>query len=275
MGLIRGALLTFVAVLLFLSLFAMNSFWTISMSLEFENLKPEMTKVVNEMILENMDSADSIEANIGNMQLLCQNTTEIVQQWEDRVFSIPCEVVDQGSEAIISYIVSDLVEKVYYDDYDCNFWECDFDPPYHFVSAKAQSYWNGWFYTTLIISILLAVGAFFLIENKRSLPFMLAGIIFLSAIPFVRVSWLLSLLGSWEFLSFFTIFFSKAYNVFLVMFILALVLLGVGFVLKFMSVANFFSRLFGKSKSGKVAIDKEALKQEIKEEMKQETKDKK
>jgi len=274
MGMIRGALLTFVAVLLFVSLFSMNTTWTIAKSLKYDNIKPELITVINDVIRSQTTVASSIDSNLKNMQLICQNNTEIVQKFEDEVYTIPCDVVGQGSEAVITYVVSDLVEQNYYKEYDCNFWECSYDPPYHLVSAKAQSYWSGWFYMALLVSILLAVGAFFLIENKRGLPFMLGGLVILSALPFVRVSWLLSLLGTWEFLRFFTVFFSKAYAVFITMFVLGLVLIGIGIVLKFMAFGNFLSKLFGgKSKSGKVAVDKEKLKQEIKEEIKAEKKD--
>ncbi len=287
MGMIRGGLLTLVAILLFLSLFAMNTFGTISMSLDYDSLKPEMTNVVSEIIRDQIDITESIDLSMIGSQLICQNNnTEIVQEFGGKVYTIPCEIISQGSEAVVTYIIGDFVEQVYYDEYDCDFWDCSYTPPYHLVSSKAKSYWSGWFYTALVISLLLAVGGFFLIENKKSYPFMLGGLIFISVLPFAKVSWLLALLGSWEFLSFFTIFFAKAYSVFIIMFILALVLVGVGIVLKFMSIVNFFSRLFGKSKNGKVAvvndlstqpphIDKEKLKQEIKEEMKAENKKKK
>jgi len=257
MGLIRGGLLTFGCILLFLSLFAMNTFWTISMSLDYDVIKPELVSVVGEIIRNQTSVASDMDNAIGGMLIICLNNTEVVQEFGGEVYTFPCETVNQGSEAIITYAISSLVEKKYYQEYNCSFWECSYTPPYHFVSAKAQSYWNGWFYTSLILSLIFAAMLFFLVENKHNFPFVIGGLVIISVLPFAKVSWLLSLLGHWEFLQFFALFFSKSYNVFVTMLIIGIVSLGIGVVLKFLGIGEFITGLFGKNKSGKVSVDEE------------------
>jgi len=280
MGLIRGGLLTFVSILLFLSLFAMNSFWTISTSLEYDVLKPELVSVVSDVIRNQTSDASDMDDALAGMQRLCLNNTEITQKFGDNVFTLPCETVNQGSEAVITYAITSLVEEKYYEEYNCSFWECSYTPPYHLVSAKAQSYWNGWFYIALMVSLALAAAAFFLLEDRNNLPILLGGLLILSALPFARVSWLLSLLGYWDFLQFFALFFSQAYGVFLISFIIGILLLGVGLVLKFLEIGKFINKLFRSDKKGEISGEEEssestqslAREEEIEQEVKQKKK---
>jgi len=265
--------LTIVSIALFLSFFAGNTFLTLSMSLDHDNVQTELTDILNDIVRNQTAIAKNIDADLRNMQIYCQNNTEFVYKEDDYVVSVPCDVVANGSEAIISYSVSQLVEESYYKEYDCKFWDCSYDPPFHLVSLKAQKYWQGWFYWMLALSIILVAASFILIENKHNLPFLIGGLLIIASLPFVRVVWLFSLLGYWEFLQFFELFFSKSYNVFLISFITGIVLIGVGVVLKFLGIGRFFGKLLG-SKSGKVEVDKTQLKEEIKEEIKEEKKKK-
>jgi len=244
-----------------------------SMSLDYDTIKPELVNVINEVIRNQSDAAQQIDNSLQSMQLYCQqgNATEFVHSQDNYVFVVPCDVVGQGSEAVIEFAVNDIVEDSYYQEYDCDFWECSYDPPYHLVSAKAKSYWGSWFYKSLLLSILLAVGAFFLIENRNNFPFLLGLVLIVASLPFVRIIWLLSLLGYWEFLQFFALFFTKAYTVFLVGFITGILCLGIWVVLKFLGIGRFIGKLFG----GSGKVNKKALKEEIKQEIKSESKPKK
>ncbi len=269
MGLIRGGLLTLAVILLFVSLFAMNTFWTISSSLEYEVIKPELVSVVNDIIRNQTSVASEMDEAVDEMRVICLEDVEVVRTFGDEEYSFPCEVLSQGSEAVITYAVSSLVEKKYYQEYDCYFWECSYTPPYHLVSAKAQDYWNGWFYWSLILSLVFAAMIFFLVENKHNFPLVLGGVIIISALPFAKVSWLLSLLGHWDFLHFFVLFFSKAYNVFLIMLVAGIISLGIGIVLKFLGIGQFLVGLLGKDKSGEISVDEEDSEEEAEEEIKE------
>ena len=63
MGIIRSGLLTIVSILLFLSILSMNSFMTVSMSLDYDVLKPELTSVVQDLVQEQVSSED-IDKNL-------------------------------------------------------------------------------------------------------------------------------------------------------------------------------------------------------------------
>lgn len=275
MGLIRGGLLTLVSILLFLSLFATNTFLTMSMSLNHNVVKPELISVVNSILINQTNVADDINKNIGWMQLYCKNNSVFTKKISDPefVFEIPCEVVENGSEAIINYAVNDIVETNYYKKYDCKFWQCEYNPPFYLFSEKAYNYWKGWFYWSLFASLVLIALAFILIEIRSSIPFLLGGILIISSLPFVKIEWLFSLLGSWKFLQFFSLFFSESYKVFLISFISGVLLIGIGIVLKFLGIGDLISKLFRIKKSTK--IDKKELKEEIKKEIKGESKEKK
>ncbi len=275
MGLIRGGLLTFACILLFLSLFSMNTFWTFSMSLKYDNVKTELVSIISDTIRNQTNTAEEMDNALAGMQRTCINQTEIVQMFGEETYTFPCEIVNQGSEAVITYAVTSLVEEKYYQEYDCKLWQCSYTPPYHLVSAKAQSYWSNWFYLSILVSLALAVAIFFLVENRNNFPFIVGIILVISSSLLLLVPWLISLLGYWDFLKIFVLFFSKSYLVFLISFVLGIILLGVGLVLKFLGIGKFINNLFGGDKSGEVAVDKEQLKQEIKQEIKEESKKKK
>jgi len=261
MGLIRGGLLTFAAILLFLSLFSVGIFWTISMSLKYDNIKTELIPIISDVIRNQSTIAEEMDNSVGGMQALCVNQTEVVQKFGDDVYTFPCETINQGSEAVITYAITYLLEQKYYQEYDCRFWECSYTPPYHFVSAKAQIYWGGWFYWSLLASLALAAAIFFLVENKHNFPFVLGGLMIISSSILLLVPWFLSLLGYWDFLQFFVVFFSKSYTVFITMFVSGVIILGIGVVLKFLGIGEFIGKLFGKDKKGEVAVEDEAKKQ--------------
>ncbi|HJX50273.1 MAG TPA: hypothetical protein VJ438_02310 [Candidatus Nanoarchaeia archaeon] len=274
MGLIRGGLFTLVCVLLFVSLFAMSTLLTISMSLSHDNVQEELVSIVGNQIRNQTSVASDINTDLRDMQIYCADNIQFVKEYNNFVYTFPCEVVFEGSESVVTFAINQFVDDVYYKEYDCNFWDCDFTPPYHLISAKAQSYWTGWFYWSLFISLVLVGLTFVLIEDRKNLPFVIGGLLMISALPFIRVSWLLSLLGYWEFLQFFALFFSKSYSVFLISFVIGILLIGIGLVLKFLGIGKFIGELVGSNKSGKTSIDKEQLKEEIKEEINIENKKK-
>ena len=101
-----------------------------------------------------------MEENYPAMELYCQNNSEFVfrEDTSGYTFSIPCDIVAQGSEAIVDYGVNSLIEQVYYEDYDCEFWDCigKTSSPLFLISEKAKNYWNSKFYLALMASVVLA-----------------------------------------------------------------------------------------------------------------------
>jgi hypothetical protein len=245
MGLIRGALFTVCAILLFVSLLSMNTFWSISKSLEYDNVKVELTPIVTDLIMQQAGTLFNIE----QIQFYCQNNTDSFKLTPDDVtFEIPCTSVLEGSESIVTSVVLQMIESNYYKEYECNFWQCSFDPPFHLVSQKAQDYWSEWFYLCLVISIVLAVICLILIENKNDYPFILGGLLIISSLIFAKIEWILSFMGDWEFIKIVAAFFSKAYTVFLITFVTGIFLILLGVALKFLGLSKVLGNVFSVNK---------------------------
>ncbi len=242
MGLIKGGLFVTASVLLFLCFLVGNVFLTLSWSLEYENVQPELTAVIESIAETEINLLEKIDVEFEFMEEYCQNYSEFVFSQEGYTFVIPCEIVSHGSEAVLNQSIDNLIQEVYYQEYDCNFWDCfqKTERPFFLVSEKAQNYWNSKFYFALIISVVLVGLMMLLIENRLNLPIVVGSLLAVSGLPFMKFNWALAFMSN-EFVSqFFTIFFIKAYSVFLTTFILGLIILGAGITLRIL--------LFGSSK---------------------------
>ena len=248
MGFIRSILLIGVSILLFLSLFIGNIFLTLSWSLEYETVKPQMISLVEDLA-NNEGLFESVNKNFYSMTTYCQNNSEYVFAQEGYTFVIPCENILLGPEEVIKYSIANLVTQMYYEEYDCNFWECVklADKPFVLVSEKAKDYWKSKFYLILMITIGLIILSFLLTEQKSNFMIILGGLIIFSSLPFMKINSLLSLISPESIMNFLPIFFIRSYNVFLIMFIIGLSVLILGIGLKFINIGfkltNFFSKI--------------------------------
>ncbi|MEJ2267795.1 MAG: hypothetical protein P8X70_01835 [Nanoarchaeota archaeon] len=263
MGFIRGVLIVFVCVTLFSTLLIGNLMWTIDMSLEYKNVKAELGNFMNDLV-EQSNIEDSIDKNIIIMQTYCQSNPEYVLEEDSSGFdfNIPCDIISQGSAGIINYIKTDFIEKVYYQEYNCNFWDCfeKTNSPLFLVSEKAKNYWHNKFYFALLISLGL-VGLSFLLVDKKSNVFFISGILLLvSSLPFVKLDSLLTFLSDKTLLRLLSIFFTESYTIFVVTLSISVILIGIGILFKFFKIgfkiSNIFSKLFKKNKAKKVSEDK-------------------
>lgn len=276
MGFIRGGLLVIVSVLLFSSFLAGNFFLTLTLSLEYDNIKPELVSVVNALAGEEMNLGQMVDEKYPSMQEYCQNNSEYVFSEQGYTFVIPCSVVSQGSDAIFDYGLNTLIEDIYYEEYDCNFWECleETGTPFFLISEKAKDYWKHNFYFSLIVSIILVALAFILTEKRTNLPILVGIMLMVSGIPFLMINWISlnwipsSMFGEY-FVQLFTIFFTKSHTIFLISFILGLIVLGIGILLKFFWIGFKISNIFSKKEKG---VSKKEVKRIVKKEI---SKDKK
>lgn len=279
MGVIRGGLLVIAGVLLFVSFLAGNAFLTLNSSLEYENVRPELISAVNDIAEDEIGLTKEVENRFEFMKVYCQNYSEFVFSEGEYTFNIPCETIYQGPTAIINKGVGDLVETIYYQDYDCEFFlDCSKKSTYPFflISKKAKDYWKEKFYFSLIAMIILIISMLILMENRLNLPVIVGSILMISSLPFMKLNWALSFFNI-SFLQFLTIFFSKSYDIFLISFISGLVILVIGIILKFFKagfkINEFFLWLDKKRKEKDLSKDKKGeviSKEHIKEIVKQE-----
>lgn len=265
MGFIRGALLFLVGILLFVSLLAGNTLLTLGMSLSYENVNNELSFLLTDIILGEYDNGlDDTEINLTGrvdegfsfMEEYCEDNTEFVYAEGDYSFEVPCDVVEQGPEQIINQSISSAVDEVYYKEYDCGFWDCFEEEglPFFLVSEKAKEYWIGKFYLALLVSIILAVCVFFLVENKRNFPIVLGVLMIVPALPFMKLNSFVGVFGG-KFIRFVSVFISEARTIFLIFFLSGLILIGLGVVLHFVkagfSLAEWIKNRQQNAKSNK------------------------
>ncbi len=277
MGAIRGILLVFVCVLLSISLLAGNVFLTLSLSLDYNNIKTEFSSDILDSVAGDIDVKEIIEEYIPEMQEHCENKTEF--SFDDpntgKSFTIPCDVVAQGADSIIDYGFNSFIEEIYYEDYDCGFLDCftKTGSPAFLISEKSQNYWNNKFYLSLIVSIALIVLIFFLVDKKSSMFLVSGSLLIMSALPFMKLDAALSFFSDKPFLEFLAIFFTESYTVFLIFIILGIVVFSIGILLKIFGIGFKISNIFSK-KDKKISKgdDKQIVKKEVSKDNKSDSK---
>ncbi|MCK5150063.1 hypothetical protein KAJ87_04020 [Candidatus Pacearchaeota archaeon] len=251
MGVIRSILLVFVSVLFFVSLLAGGLFLTLSLSLDYDNVKTGISSTVQELDINGMTISKIMEDAYPLMEIYCmQNNSEFVfkDPSSGHTFSIPCEILPQGPQAIVNYGINDFVEQVYYKEYDCNFWDCleKTGSPLFLISAKAKGYWHSKFYFLLLLSVIL-IGVSFLLVEKKSNSFIITGaLIVASSLPFMKLESIISLFSDNYLSGILIVFFSEASNVFWIMLVSGIVFLVAGILLKLFGIGFKISGIFSK-----------------------------
>ena len=268
MGFLRGALVTVIGVALLVSLFILNATLTLTWSLEYETLKPTLQDVAGDVALEQFGLEEYVDDATLLMQEYCQNETEFVFNQEGMTFVIPCETINQGSDAIVDYAMDKLVEEVYYTEYNCEFWECvkKTDNFLVLISEKAYEYWRSKFLIFFLISIALFL-LMFIVANRKSNAFILAGLVtIVSSLPFIKLTWIARFLPA-SLREIFLSFFTRSHNVFIIMMAVGLFLLGLGIVFHFLKWGLQISKLFNKHAEEQDDLDKEDVKKIVKKEI--------
>ncbi|MBU0894711.1 MAG: hypothetical protein KKF48_00410 [Nanoarchaeota archaeon] len=246
MGVIRSSLLVIASAVLFVVFLAGNLFLTFSLSLDYGNIKAELSSVVRELAEQEINLNSIFEEKFPLMQDYCQNYSEYVFSEQGQTFAIPCDVVDLGFDNVFDYGVEYFMEENYYKDYNCGFWSCfgETEIPFFLVSKKAQDYWNGKFYYLLVVAIVLVALMFLLVEHKPNLLILVGALLTFSALLFRKLDWIFSLINK-SFLHFLGVFFSRATDVFLISIIIGIVVLALGIIFRFLTF-DFLKKKFSR-----------------------------
>lgn len=252
MGIIRSGLVFFVGVLLLSSLIIGNVLLTINLSLNYENVRGELADAVKKGVNVNFD--------ISAMQMNCQNNLEYTM--DSRLYdlgsvSVPCDIVAQGKNSVLDYVIGKYIEKKYYQEYNCNLFNCPLENiiPFVYVSQHAKNYWNRWFYYSLFASLILAALMFLLIEKKKKIFFNVGTLMIISSLPLLVFNWLVSNFN------FANILFSEAKIIFWIIFILGMILVTIGIGLNFW---KFNSEEKEEVSEKEIVEEKEIVKEKIK-----------
>ncbi len=249
MGAIRGILLVFVAVLLFLSILLANLFWVLTISLDYENVREESTLLVKDFLKE-INVTNAIKQAYPLISFYCQNNSEYVFNYQGYTFDIPCSIALQGENAIVEEGIKDLVKNVYYAEYECSFLDCPNKSqlPLFLVSEKAHDFWKNNFYLVLGICLVLLILVFLFIEKKTNVPILAGSLLVVSSLLFIKLDSLFALFSDKIIFKFLWIFFSQTYFISLKILIAGIILIVVGIIFKIFKVGFFISNLISKSK---------------------------
>ena len=268
MGAIRGILLVVVSVLLFVVLLGGNVLWTLDKSLDYETIKPELVFVIKEAIENEINLSEVVEEEFGEMEEYCLDNPVYVFSDEEfgQVFEIECDVVAQGSDAVVDSAIESFVEKIYSGqieskDVSSVLEEVNTEskqPMFDFVKLKNSV--HSYFYIAWVVALVLFVLVFFLVEAKSN-SFIIAGsLLAISSLPLIKIEQFLSLIP-FEFGEFLIVFFSEANTVFLISFITGLVVLIIGVVMKFFGIGFKIFEFFNKFKDNKKQVVKKVFTQ--------------
>lgn len=277
MGVIRGGLLIIVVAILFLVLLIGGLLLSLSISLSYENVRPELNSFIKGIINKGLATQADRSAMFNSITTSCENKSEISFMQQGYVLNIPCNITEQGLDSIIDYSVDGLVDKIYYGSYDCGFWNCfiKIRQPFFLVSEKAKDYWSSKLYLFFIAFIILVILTFLLCERKTNFLMISGILIFISGLPLMKISLFSSLLGA-TFQWIFYIFFSKAANIGLIMIVLGVILVLLGIALK-IGFHDWVKRKFSKQEVKEIVkeeISKVKKEEKIKQEKQQKSDDK-
>jgi hypothetical protein len=244
MGFVRGGLVTILSIVLLVDLILMNSFFTFTLSLDYENVKQEITKATEKILQEEMGITDKVNKDFVKMMSQCENNTDYVFSYEGYTFVVNCTTISEGEQLTINKIIENRVEKFYYQEYDCSFFECLKTPEYRFffISEQAKDYFQNKLYFTFMIALILIAAIFILIEQKLNLPTLLGGLLIVSSLPFAKLN---TLFLTNKYIQFLTIFLESSHDVFLIVLITGIALVFAGIILRLLnwnSIKKKFSR---------------------------------
>ena len=249
MGFFRGSSLYILSTLLLVSLIGFNFLFIVSSSLEYDNVKNGLINLVNGEGFEETLRSIGFESGIGpgvNLNKIeeetfdlakeyCKTNTEYVFSQEGYTIEIPCEVVNEGKETFINKTVENIVYDIYYDDYDCDFWDCfsKEETSLFLVSEKAKDYWKGKLYWSLLILLILISLIFLVVEQKQNFPVVLGSVILVSSLPFMKADSFISFFSG-NFSGFILPFIINIKNVFWFSLIIGLLFIASGIVWRFL-----------------------------------------
>ena len=250
MGFFRGGLLIIVCILLLGSLLIGNFLLVLSSSLEYENVKMELTPIIKDMIYDSVDE-EKIETSFAVMKVYCEkgNSAFIIQ--EDYNFVIPCEDILNGTlESVLDSQIEAFMQENYYKEYTCSFIECfgESEIPLFLFSEMSKNYLENKYYYFLIFSLVFLGFVFLLVEKKINTLILGGSLVIVSSLPFIKITSFS--FGSETYSQIFLIFVKQSNMIFWWVFTIGILILGIGIGLKFWNF-NKAKEFLEKKTSGK------------------------
>jgi hypothetical protein len=207
----------------------------LSSSLSYDTLQPALKSYAGDILQGFVNNGENIFSaeNRVYMENYCSIQSEYKFIYDNYSFVIPCETIEQGKDAIISYAADNFVNQIYYTKYNCEFWQCvkNSTMPFVLISEKAKDYWQSKFLLFVGLSIVIFALIFFISKNRPT-TFIVTGILLIvSALPFRKLHWILAFIPE-KFSGIFSAFFTKAHSVFVIILIIGIVFIVWGILCK-------------------------------------------
>ena len=241
----RISFLVIFSIILFAALIIGGTFWTVSYSLNYNNVETHAFPIVKQAIEKQMNITE-MSQNFEQVKSYCQLNPDYVYNDENGMFSISCQEVMSGtSETIIDSKIKDNIKKVYYTQYTCTFFECfktETKGPFFLISEMSQKTFAKFFYYSLIALIIIILIMFFLTADKRNLMIILGSLFIIASLPFMKLTSIITpdRINAGEFKEyvseFLLIFLGKATTIFWIMLVLGLILLIAGIILRVLQI---------------------------------------
>lgn len=246
MGFIRGLLVVFVSIALLLSVLCSSIFYTISSSLDYGIVQTHAINVVQPWV-EQMNLTQVINSEMGTINQYCASNSDFVFSYQGYTFQFSCQDVN-NTQAIINDAVKNFVSNIYYQQYNCTYWDCfsKYTPPLFLISEKSQQYWYNLFYISSIVAVLSAISLFFLFKRKYDLLFLSGGIFIASGLLILGIEKLVAILSNQIISNIALIFLSQTSFVFLRLIIAGGILILAGLIVELFragfKIYDMFSR---------------------------------
>ena len=255
MGIVKGTLMFLLTSLLLTSLTFGNLALTLSLSIGQDNFQENFVKNIAEVIAEETQGDEQLDSGLENAKQHCLNNTEFTLNSSGTEISIPCEKVNEGSNAIIEESIKNLIfEQESNENAKCdNPINCFAKYKDILFSEEAKNYWNKMFYFSLLVTLIIIGAMFFVIEEKISLPISVGIMTMISSLPFFVINFILPAFKI-SFLKPVSVLFSQSYFVFLLMLSIGILLIVLGFGIKFFKVGYKISEMFDKKPDKKGEI---------------------
>ena len=254
MNFIRGSLLVFISTLLLISFLVLGIFATLNYSLKYEIVKPQIKLFVKDFV-KNEVNRTIIDEQFKILQTYCKTNQDYAfnDETTNYTFVIPCETIAKGTDEIIDTESDLLIDEYYSKKYECGFLECFKESPLFIISQHAKDFWKKQFYVFLIVSVLLAVLIFLLVEKKNNFPILIGALLIAGFLPLLALSGIvkfivssLALGASFDLGSIVSVFFSKSNFVFLTGFIIGVILIAIGVFFKLIIIGLKIEHWFEK-----------------------------
>ena len=265
MGVIRGFFLVIVSVLLFLSIFSVILFNVLTSSLTYDNVEKQSFSIAHNFLQKDGNLTQTISKNYPYLEIYCQNNSEYVFNAEGYAVTIPCTNVTKSQDEFINAAIISLTKQIYYAPYNCNFIDCfkSGEVPVFLISKHTYDFFNGKLILFSIISFILSILLFLLVEKKAN-SFLLLGIFsIISSLPFFKLDIWLNSISNQMIAQSVDLFLSQAFSIALGFLVLGIVLVITSIVWKIFNLGFLISNLISKF-TGKKELTKNNIKKSSK-----------